>query len=316
MKCKVCGNEKIKRIIHAKDMNFGGDEVFTYFQCSKCYCLQIEHFPENMSHYYGKDYYSFHLNEKSQRISEKLVSLFMKYRDKKLLSNKQDIVSKLCCKVQPKPAYELISYLCKDKTKSILDVGCGDGYLLELLSELGWKKLCGVDLYAKKSHSSVKLIPGDIFSINENFDFIMFHHSFEHMDNPQEVLKKACSLLRNKNSYCMVCIPVSTCYAFKKYRENWVDLDAPRHFFLHSPKSIRLLAQNAGLHVEKIIYDSNSFQFIGSQWYERGILGKKRKDMKNIVEYAIKSLAVYSRMAVKLNKTGKGDQAIFLLKKI
>lgn len=218
--------------------------------------------------------------------------------------------------MQPRIAYELIPQLCPNKNSTILDVGCGDGYLLKLLYDIGWKKLYGVDLYGEGyKNDEIAIQTGTIFDIYGQFDLIMFHHSFEHMEQPFEIMKKVYSLLKGKNSYCMICIPISTCYAFERYKENWVQLDAPRHFFLHSPDSMELIAKNSDLQIDKIIYDSNSFQIIGSQMYEQGELGIERRTLKNTVKYAFKSIMKYSREAELLNQKARGDQAIFLLRK-
>ena len=78
----------------------------------------------------------------------------------------------------------------------------------------------------------------------------MFNHSFEHMENPFEVMNQSNRLL-NKNKFLLVRIPVADSYAFKHYRENWCSLDAPRHLFLHTKKSIELLAKQSGFEIKK-----------------------------------------------------------------
>ena len=42
-----------------KEMIFGFRDEFTYFECSKCGCLQIMQIPRNMGKYYPSNYYSF-----------------------------------------------------------------------------------------------------------------------------------------------------------------------------------------------------------------------------------------------------------------
>jgi 2-polyprenyl-3-methyl-5-hydroxy-6-metoxy-1,4-benzoquinol methylase len=73
----------------------------------------------------------------------------------------------------------------------------------------------------------------------------MLHHSFEHMDNPCGVLKQIDKLL-NPDGELLIRIPVSDSFAWRKYGVDWFQLDAPRHFFLHTTKSIALLAKNSG----------------------------------------------------------------------
>ena len=220
--------------------------------------------------------------------------------------------------MQPRPSYELISQLCK-KTDPILDVGCGDGYLLKIMEEIGYTDLTGIDLYLNVSNpeKNIRLIRQDMIFMEETkkYKLIMFHHSLEHMDNQIGIFKKIVRLLKDNDSHCMICIPLSDSYAFETYRENWVQLDAPRHFYLHSVKSILLLAQQSGLKISNIVYDSNSFQFFGSNLYEKGELGVKRRNLKNVIMYAVESVLKYSRLSRKLNNEHCGDQAIFILKK-
>jgi hypothetical protein len=54
-----------------------------------------------------------------------------------------------------------------------------------------------------------------------------------------------------------------------EYGDKWVQLDAPRHFFLHTRKSMEIAAEKAGLKIAKVQYDSEEFQFIGSELYLR-----------------------------------------------
>jgi hypothetical protein len=51
----------------------------------------------------------------------------------------------------------------------------------------------------------------------------------------------------------------------------WVQLDAPRHFFLHSANSLGLLAGKVGMAVTETVYDSDELQFVGSEQYLKGI---------------------------------------------
>jgi hypothetical protein len=90
------------------------------------------------------------------------------------------------------------------------------------------------------------------------------------MWDPVKVLKDLSRILNN-NRYILIRIPVIDSYVLGKYQENWVSLDAPRHLFLHTVKSIRLIAEKAGLEIKKIVYDSDEFQFWGSEQYLKSI---------------------------------------------
>ena len=116
-------------------MNLGLDEVFEYFQCSECQCLQIRDIPENLGAYYGSKYYSFSMSKKNKGIAERFISFFQETRDIRSLLNKNGLISKVCEKFQPRKSYELIHRLVEGPDSSILDVGCGDGHLLRLMEK-------------------------------------------------------------------------------------------------------------------------------------------------------------------------------------
>ena len=130
-----------------------------------------------------------------------------------------------------KQALLIRQIILNDETR-ILDVGCGPGKLLYNLSISNLKHLLGVDPYIQKDilyDKKLKILKGYIFEIEGQWDLIMFHHSFEHMPNPEETIKYASKLL-SKQGVCLIRIPIVSSFAWNYYRENWIQLDAPRHF--------------------------------------------------------------------------------------
>ena len=116
----------------------------------------------------------------------------------------------------------------------------------------------------------------------------------------------------------LIRIPLVSSYAWDKYQENWVDLDAPRHFYLHSEKSFKLLAKDTGYEVEKLVYDSTAFQFCGSEQYLKNISLMDPKSYGNDPENSIftpDEIQEYAQKAMELNLRNKGDQACFFLRK-
>ena len=67
----------------------------------------------------------------------------------------------------------------------------------------------------------------------------MFHHSFEHLPDPIETLERVYRLMPSGGN-CLIRIPLVSSEAWKKYGPHWVQLDAPRHFFLYSIESLKL----------------------------------------------------------------------------
>ena len=72
MICKVCGNSEDNKSFQIREMMFGYRDEFTYFECSKCGCLQIAKIPQNMGKYYPAKYYSFKKGKSNNFIKQLL----------------------------------------------------------------------------------------------------------------------------------------------------------------------------------------------------------------------------------------------------
>jgi len=313
VKCRVCGNDSGNQAYDVREMMFGSNEEFHYFQCATCDCLQIDALPTDCSTYYRGDYYSYRESSRSLR------SYLESVRDQHALSGR-GIVGRLLQSVFPNEALRSLRPLAISKETSILDVGCGAGALLQVLSGFGMKNLLGVDPYIEadiRCNNGVEILKKEIHEVDGPFDLIMLHHSFEHMWDPAEILNAATNLLKPGGT-CLVRIPVVPSYAWERYGVNWIQLDAPRHFYLHSRKSMDLLARQAGLEVKQVVYDSTAFQFWGSEQYVRGIpLQDERSFFVHPLKstFSFKQIFDFSRKAKELNRNELGDQAAFYLQK-
>jgi SAM-dependent methyltransferase len=271
-----------------------------------------------MSKYYPLNYSSFSQTLPIQPINP-IIKLLKKNRDNYALFQK-GIIGKLLCAIFPFENLHRLSRVKISKKSHILDVGCGNGGFLYVLREIGFKHLLGIDLYINKDikyKNGLRILKKEIRNVDGKWDLIIFDHSFEHISDPFETLQTASSLL-SKHGSCIIRTPTVSSYAWKHYKENWVQLDAPRHFFLHSIESIEFLAKKTGLRLEKIVYDSTYFQFCGSEQYIKNIplLHKRSYKMnhKNSI-FSNKEIRSFKRCATKLNLENNGDQAIFYLRK-
>lgn len=302
-------------------MMYGLNESFNYFECSKCGCLQIEEIPNDMKSYYpSEDYYSLKKSSHNEYL-KKFLDFFGKKKDGYAL-NKKGVMGKFLYKIFPYPFLDLIGSLNLDKKSKILDVGCGNGILLNSLYRQGFTNLTGLDPYIDEDvlDEDFKIFKKEIFEIpdEDKYDLIILSHSLEHMPQQLKVLLKIDNIL-SKNGICIVAMPVKTEYIWGMYGTNWVQIDAPRHFIIHTLKSFNLLIGKTNLSIEKIVFNSSDFQFWGSEQYKKGI---KLKDEHSYSENPRKSLfnkkkiKEFKKKAEELNKINQGDQAIFILKKI
>lgn len=316
MSCRICGNKADNRAFKVKEMMFGMQESFDYFECSNCGCLQISDIPTDMSKYYSTTYFSdcsprkMNLKDstKSWMLSVGRASRKKIFR-KNLPSSFEDLFFR-----------DLARSSFVDYNSAILEVGCGKGGLLLELRNLGFKNLLGIEPYSEHEiNIDLKIIKGTLSEqcLQEKFDLIIFDHSFEHIPDQLPTLIKVSELL-SEQGFCLIRIPVKTDYIWSHYGTCWVQLDAPRHFFLHTVGSLQILARNAGLTVEKVTFDSTEFQFWGSEQYMKNIpLRAENSHGVNPARsiFTPKQIKKFSQMAKILNEKAQGDQATFYLNK-
>ncbi|MCK5509948.1 glycosyltransferase [Candidatus Parcubacteria bacterium] len=315
--CKICNNINHNNIYWVKEQILGMKKYFPYLYCSYCGCLQLLEIPKNIFEYYAKDYYS-----KFDFTTENILIKKIKLLTIKSAVNKK-IIYNIISFLTSISKLDFFKYIDINKEHKILDIGCGKGSILYYLTEIGFKNCIGIDPFLNKDKiiypNGLKIYKKNLTELvnsDEKFDIIMLHHSFEHMDNPAQVLLKIYKLMTNK-SLCIIRTPVADSCAWEKFKEFWFQIDAPRHLFVHTQKSMALLAEKANLNIVKIIHDSVGPSLFYSQLNKKGInfyhLKKKKNHALGI--FNLFYILYNNFLAKKYNKRKLGDQAIFIIKK-
>jgi SAM-dependent methyltransferase len=318
MTCRICGNEKNNTTYTGREMYFGFRDTFEYFQCSVCGCLQIAEFPENLSKYYPREYGAYKLHEKIHE------NKFIRFLKRKKLENSLGINNN---------PLGLLLNLFIDKgfvrylkpthitiDSSILDVGTGHGSRLIGLKKKGFKNLTGIEPFIDEDIEydiGVRVYKKQLSEAEGQYDMVMLNHSFEHMPDPLGAMKDVYRLLK-KGRTALIRIPLADSFAWEKYRTNWMAMDPPRHFFLHTNKSMNILAEKAGFVIAEVIYDSKDFQYAASEQLVRDIPLQAPNSYylnRKLSVFTRSELRKFARMAKELNRTGRGDTACFYLYK-
>lgn len=320
--CRICENSENNKIHQAREMMFGTRDCFDYLECGKCGTVQIIEIPD-LSKYYPQDYYSFNSPEvelpqsfKRKTAARLAASYFINKRNfiGKYLAEKKEWINYLF------PASLKEEVLDIDFNSRILDFGCGSGRLLKILNYFGFQNLTGADAFIKGDifyPNGIRIYKKPLNEIDGVFDLIMLHHSFEHLPNPFETLQDIKKIL-SENGICLIRIPLIN-YAWEKYGINWVQLDPPRHLFLYTEKSFRLLAEKSGFSVEKIVYDSEEFQFWASEYYSKDIAMNEADWFDGNFDKSLfteQQFNEWKTLAKCLNSEKKGDQACLYIRKI
>ena len=316
--CRICGNASGNLAHFPREMMFGWGEAFEYLECRSCGCLQIARIPDDLEKYYPRDAYYSYQRPKEKRQPDWLLRL--RHARSRHYLGEASTIGALFGRLSRRP--ERFEWLRRGRItldSRIADIGCGSGRLLLKLQRDGFRSLVGADPFIEADidyGNGVRILKRGIEELEGEFDFVMLHHSFEHMPEPARALRA----LRRRvvpGGTVLVRIPVSDSLARRKYGVNWVQWDAPRHLYLHTAKSMRRLADDAGFDILEIAHDSSAQQFASSELYVRGVPYVEHgryKPGNGPRAFSRGQWDAFEREAAELNRRGEGDSACFYLR--
>ncbi|MGA2165651.1 MAG: class I SAM-dependent methyltransferase [Solirubrobacteraceae bacterium] len=308
----------------AREMMFGLRERFDYLECAECGCLQLLDVPSDLSRFYPDDYYS--LGDIPAIADRSGLAKARKARAAALLRTPARVVDALVHAGWVSPwfvptEFMWLAGLGLRTSSAVCDLGSGSGQVLGWMLEQGFSNLAGFDPYVDHDLCIGGRIPirrAGLDDMPGDWDLIMLNHSFEHMAQPAAVLASLRDRL-NSNGHIVIRIPIATSWAWRTYGADWAQLDAPRHLFIHTQRSMSILAEQAGMTVARVFFDSGSFQLWGSEQYRKDIPLRDPRSYFEDPETALFTPAEikdFERRALRLNKQGAGDSAGFVLEAV
>lgn len=160
------------------------------------------------------------------------------------------------------------------KPLRILEVGCGDGSNLCLLSDLG-HTVVGVEpdtLALKRAQGrglcvyegTAEALPKEV--LRDRFDAIIFMHVLEHCIDPMRAMSEAAHLLKD-SGMVVAEVPNNECIGRVRFGPLWYWLDVPRHLNFFSEQSLSDLLEAVGLKTQSIFFRGYCRQF-SPEWQE------------------------------------------------
>jgi len=224
-KCLICGSQDIQKLERYSN-NF-------LVKCKNCGLVFCEPIPtkQELDEYYKT--YAYENNYYSPITKQRYIELleqFEKYR----------------------------------KTNRILDVGCGNGFFLDVAKEQGWE-VYGTE-YSEKAieilkEKGIKSYKGELNIDDfkeEMFDVITSFEVVEHINNPVEEIQKIKYFLR-KGGVLYITTPNFNSISRYLLKENWNIIGYPEHLTYYTAKTLTGLLRKNNL--IKVFVKTTGFSF-------------------------------------------------------
>ena len=183
-------------------------------------------------------------------------------------------------------AQNIISLSLDKKFENILEIGCGDGSVLNRLNESNFgKKLFGLEISESgvervNKRNISRLVECKLFDgykvpyKDKEFDLVILTHVVEHLEHPRLLLTEALRV----GKYVFVEVPLEHTLWLK----NDFVFDSVGHINFYTPKTIRKLVQSCGCRIVKQKVMSAT---LGVHRYSSGALG--------IIKYYLKKISIF-----------------------
>ena len=227
--CILCGPVQSKIVACGDSFGYQSADLV---RCPKCNLWWIDPLPSpiQIKEFYPPHYYGIE-NKKFPEYLEIFVRLFCRLRMKKAAS------------------------LLTPRGRRVLDIGCGRGQSLKILSQYGYE-CYGTELSAFAARAASSVSQARIFTQSlldchfpdRFFDLVLMWHVLEHLPNPKEVIGEIFRIL-TPGGTLLLCVPNIESIQARLSGRRWFHLDLPRHLYHYSPSALRSLLARCGFHI-------------------------------------------------------------------
>lgn len=237
--CRLCGLEDGEPVAVGEDFEYRvSRDSFVAMRCRHCGLIYLNPRPsvEELDRIYPPTYHAYEFTAENFGLAHRVR-----------------------CRLE---ARRVLSYCQRlGASARILDVGCGDGFHLNLLEQYGrpgWE-LAGVDASERAVNAAraagLDVHLGTVETADlppSSYDLVLMIATIEHVENPLAVLRAAARLLRPGGRIAAVTDNTAT-LDFRLFgNRHWGGYHFPRHWNLFHRPSLRRLAEQAGLEVVEI----------------------------------------------------------------
>ncbi len=228
--CKLCGNTKLNLVLKA--------DKFEILECNNCK-IAFTNPPPVIPDYGSMDFHSGENREKA----ETLTHIHDLHTDWQML-----------IRMQAKMIAENFN-----KDAEILEIGCGEGILLDEVRKLGFTNVQGIEpsttasARAQRKGLNVRNAYFDVGVTDKKFNLVMMSHVYEHIEDPLAFIEKVKGILKSNGSIMLTQTNYKALLPrFRK--EKWYAWVPDQHFWHFTPAGLKKIFKKFGLNTYALNY--------------------------------------------------------------
>ena len=236
--CDLCGANDTELVLEERDRLHHLDGAFRLVRCRQCGLVYLNPRPtiEEMARYYPSDYHPYSSLNDHPSV---LVRLDHRYG-----------VNKRCRAV-----------IARSKVKGgrVLDIGCSTGGFLDAMRQRGEWEPYGVEINAEAANHARERLGLNVFAgaltdahyPDSFFDIVTLWNVLEHLHQPQAALIEIARIIR-PGGLLTISLPNPDCIEARIFGRYWAGLDAPRHLYIFSRRTLERVLASTGFEMEEV----------------------------------------------------------------
>ncbi len=293
VECCVCGRDEAQPVGVGGDYEYGTSiDIFVAMRCDSCGLVYLNPRPDvsEFEAIYPSNYHAFDFSAEDF-----------------------GVVYKIRSRLEAKRVLSWCKGLADDAR--ILDVGCGDGFHLDLLKRYGKKswRLEGIDFdkraveMAEKKNLKIHTGTAEDLNLPKNtYDFAFMVQTIEHVEHPEKVLSAVFEILKSGGKLVVVTDNTDS-IDFKLFKNSyWGGYHFPRHWNLFNRKSLSSLVEKVGFRVADFTTQVSPVNWVYSIHNALVDWNAPRFLINQFTLKSTVSLSAFTSLDILLQKFGRG----------
>ena len=259
-KCPLCSAQGVPRYRDLRDRLFSAPGEWSLSQCpnESCGILWLNPMPveddlgEAYKSYFTHGYRAAHILSRKRRAFLRVAYGYFQSAEHPITLKERFNSAQFRMRFRRRSELEgLIFHLPRQNGAKLLDVGCGSGDSMALMSMLGWT-VEGVEFDPAAVETArakgLKVHQGSLAEQKfpaGSFDAVGLSHVIEHVANPVDVIAE-CRRVLAPDGVLVLITPNICSLGHRLYGADWVALDPPRHLHIFTPTALIQAVRSAG----------------------------------------------------------------------